>query len=224
MIRHGRKCIVNRDFFLKESEIRDYFIGLMCTDGSIGSSDYTIQIGLQIEDKDILEKISKLTNIPVYERKVTNYNYNSAYYRFRDKEIHNYFNEIGITSKKTHNLKLNIPLNNHILRGIFDGDGCVHINSYNNLIISIVSASKDFIIQIKDCIESKNIIISSITFHNNVYSLNIYRKKEALKFYNFIYANATLYMNRKYLKFNAVYNRNIINNNTLNSGNQRWES
>lgn len=203
--RTGRKSIVSEEFFVNSSEQRDYILGLLCTDGYIGKDDYTIQISLSEDDRELLEKISNITNVPLAERKLRKGRTKKLIsYRFRNKQIHTYLSSVGITNKKTHSLKLHIPLNNHILRGIFDGDGSVFLNNYNNKIVNIVSASKGFIDQIHDFLEDNKIEISSVKFHNNVFHLNIYRKSEVEKFRKLVYNNATLYMERKYIKFNAV--------------------
>lgn len=206
--RTGRKSVVDIKFFTEESEQRDYLIGLICTDGCISSSDYGIQITLSEKDKDVLTKISELTNVPIYKRFDKRFNCNLFSYRFRNKIIYSYLISLGITPKKTRTLSLNLPLTNHMLRGIFDGDGCITFNNCNNPIINIVSASEKFILQIRNFIEDNNIKISSIKYNNNVYNLNIYSKSEVLKFHGFIYLNATLYMERKHIKFNATSSRN----------------
>jgi len=205
--RTGKKSIVNEDLFINKSEFNEYFIGLMATDGYIGKTDYTIQISLK--DKEILEVFSKITNVPIYERFDKRFNSKIYSYRFRNKNLHKYFSQIGITNNKTKNIKIKIPLTNHILRGIFDGDGSIFKNNYNNNIINIVSASEEFILQIKNYLENNNVRISSLIFHNNVFNINIYKKSEVKNFYNLIYENATLYIERKYIRFNAISNGNI---------------
>lgn len=201
-IRTGRTSVVSLDFFTKSSPERDYFIGLLCTDGSIGSTDYGIQI--QLNDKEILEEVGRIINVPVYEKIDKRYNSKMYMLRFRNKNIHKYLVSIGLTPKKTSTLKLSIPLNNHILRGIFDGDGSIFRNKQGRNIINIVSASKEFTEQIADFLKKSDISVSSVKFRNNVYNINIYRKQEVEKFGWLIYLNATLYINRKYMKFNAV--------------------
>lgn len=200
--RTGRKSIVNLDLFLNKTEFSEYFIGMMCTDGYIGKEDYTIQISLK--DREILSKFSEITNIPIYKRIDKRFNSELYSYRFRNKVLHQYFTNIGIINNKTKTIDLKIPITPHILRGIFDGDGCVYRNNYDNTIVNIVSASEKFILQIKNYLNYNNIDFPSIKFYHNVYSLNIGKKSEVLKFYNLIYANATLYIERKYVKFNAV--------------------
>lgn len=200
--RTGKESIIDKDIFKNTSEFSEYFIGLLCTDGYIGKSDYTIQISLK--DEAILQKISEITNVPIYCRIDKRFHTKIYSYRFRNKDLHEYFMSIGITTCKTNSLHLKIPITHHILRGIFDGDGSIFKNRKHNNIISIVSASKIFIEQISDFIESFNIKISSVKFHNNVYNLNIYSQVEICKFYNLIYKDATLFIKRKYLKFNAV--------------------
>lgn len=200
--RTGRKSIVNETLFKERSEFSEYFIGLLCTDGFIGKNDYTIQISLK--DKDILDKISDITNVPIYERLDKRFDSKLYSYRFRNKQLHQFFSNIGIVNNKTKTLDLSIPLTNNILRGIFDGDGSIYKNSSGNLVVNIVSASETFTNQIKDFIEDNYITISSIKYHKNVFNINIYKQSEVNKFYHLIYTDATLFIDRKYLKFNAV--------------------
>lgn len=201
--RTGKKSIVNENIFKSKSEFSEYFIGLMCTDGYMGKSDYTIQISLK--DKEILNRFSTITNIPIYERLDKRFNSKLYSYRFRNKSLYRYFESIGITNCKTKTIELLIPFTPNILRGVFDGDGCISkINNNTGNKISIVSASKKFIIQIQEYLIESGIKMLPISYYNNIYSINIYKKSEVLKFYNLIYKDATLYIKRKYIKFNAV--------------------
>lgn len=100
--RTGRKSIISFEFFSNPSPERDYILGLLCTDGTIGSSDYTISIGLK--DREILESISKLTNVPIYSRLDKRYNTYMYTWRFRNKQIHKFLLDLGITPNKTKTL------------------------------------------------------------------------------------------------------------------------
>jgi intein/homing endonuclease len=88
-------------------------------------------------------------------RKYLNKKYNNYLYsvRFSNKKIHHYLGTLGIVPRKSKIIELKIPLNKHILRGIFDGDGCVRTTNLKSknpgINVTIVSGSKKLFLQLK---------------------------------------------------------------------------
>lgn len=91
-----------------------------------------------------------------------------------------------------------------LIRGIFDGDGCLSITTNNRKLLSICSASQLFLKDIYEYLLSKGIKCTGISKSRNLYSLNISSKRNNfIKFYNFLYedSNYTNRLNRKYEKY-----------------------
>ena len=117
----------------------------------------------------------------------------------------------GVHSRKTFTIgKPNIDENlmPHFIRGYFDGDGSFSFNPKNYSIkTQIISASDEFKQFIIDELNRNDIKI-------NLYSeikLQIQNKVDNLKFYNYIYENAKIYLNRKkekYEEFRRYYGYN----------------
>ena len=101
---------------------------------------------------------------------------------------------------------LDSQLVRHFVRGYFDGDGCLHITkSENQLNLQIVST--------KEMIESLAIIMSSIgvktyishpeRYTGNTYRLDTGGSRQVKKFCDWIYKDATIYLDRKYELFKS---------------------
>jgi hypothetical protein len=114
--------------------------------------------------------------------------------------------KLGLVPKKSLVIKFpteeQVPksLHSHYILGYFDGNGTAGANT------NISCGSRDFIYALKDVLpceissiyeKDKNIV--SGQFH--CYSLLIGRKKEMIKFYNWLYKDAELFLVRKKAKF-----------------------
>lgn len=99
-------------------------------------------VGLKLIDKQILEDISILTECRTpFKSGITSANNQMYKIDFRDSEVINDLKQLGLHQRKTLTVEYpnNIPENYHkdFIRGVFDGDGCIHfslkkgrINSY----------------------------------------------------------------------------------------------
>jgi transcriptional regulator with XRE-family HTH domain len=202
-----RKYTLDETYFNKiNTEDKAYFLGLMYADGNVSKRKNLFKIGLQEEDKEILNKfaIYLKTNKPISceppnkKNKTWKHNYKLT---IIGKKITKSLVDLGCVPQKS--LILQFPtteqvpehLLRHFIRGYFDGDG--HISTH----LSIVS-SKYFI----------DGLINIIRFHDLEYKiynckneftkrLVVGKKKSYLKFLSWIYKDATIYMQRKYEKY-----------------------
>ena len=135
-----------------------YFLGLMLTDGYIQNNN---QFGIDLTDEDCIQFISKVTN-KTYNSYTDN-QHNKTRHRliFSNSEVVKKLGEYGVVPNKSkilHALSLTteeeifLP---YLIRGIIDGDGCIYKTSYGAPAFYICSASKDFIIWIKQTLENK---------------------------------------------------------------------
>lgn len=206
------KYTYNKDYFkIIDTEDKAYFLGLLYADGNVHNNKMTIN--LQEKDKHILETFKLYIN---YTGPLTNN---------IKKENRQPQWRLGITSSELVNdllihgiipvksFKLTFPttipkeLQHHFIRGYFDGDGCIYVpNNKANCSFSLVSTF--------ELLESiKLILVNELQFNNNnlynppkvkgknVFTLSYYGRKSLIRLRNWLYKDATIYLNRKHDKF-----------------------
>lgn len=226
----GRKYHYNERIFEQiDSPEKAYWLGFITADGNIEQlsrtkadgtiyNNYRLTFCLSKKDKKHLEKFCEFlgdTNLPI-----------SEYTTFLDKTNKSY----QIVSLKIYCRQLAIDLMNHnifsrksckeipplitedliphFIRGELDGDGCLMLNDKK---INIVG-SNELMLYIKQ--ETSNKFKRSIGYihkdkkSKDLYSYNIYAAKDCQEFLEWIYKDATIYLDRKY----NIYKNNINNN------------
>lgn len=194
-------------------EWQAYFLGLLFSDGNLYKN--RVSISLVEDDFYIVEKIcSKLfVNPPKYYKsihKITNKEGNKIECRpqlcisFSNVKFANILREkFNLQSKKslTCQFPKNIPCQflNHFIRGYFDGDGCIKHNGTART-ISILG-SLPFLEAVKSILLLEGLEKVFIKQRGNIHSIYIYSKNDIDKFYEFLYKDATLFLERKHKKF-----------------------
>jgi len=194
-----------------DTEAKAYFLGLLYADGNvcIKGNRKRFQITLQDEDIPTLEKLLKeVGGGNLYkDRKYTKISiYNS---KMVDDLI-----KLGCVPSKSLILKFPkniIPDNlmNHFIRGFFDGDGSVVKIKDIGYTINFTSV-ESFLNPLKEILLNNGIKLSKFYIRyknklNSAGSMYFYQSKRKEKiFYNYLYKNATIYMDRKYLKMKNI--------------------
>lgn len=196
----------DKQFFNKiDNEEKAYWAGFIAADGNVRKDFLKMRIELNIKDYSHLEKFKKSIqgNNPIREN--IRPNNHSCYIDMNCKEACKALNNLGITPQKSLTLKINfdlIPkqLRHHFIRGYFDGDGS--INYYQRKDdkpleweISFIS-SKMFLEQILKEIKKEK---KFYTCGNN-YRICFCAKKDINDIINYLYKDATIYMDRKFNK------------------------
>ena len=151
----GRKFPCNDNFFKIQSADMAYILGFLAADGYVSKNENCISMELQAKDKEILDRIAKVTKITrpitVQQRKNGNYTATLRNWSFEWKKDLSHY---GIVNKKTFILSppelLNSKYYIDYIRGYFDGDGSLSITpavngkgtTYNKYSFEIVGASK----------------------------------------------------------------------------------
>lgn len=204
-----RKYPIYKDFFDKiDTEEKAYFLGFLYADGNNEKDANFVRIDLSAIDKDILYKLAKLIykensddRVRIYFREDKQKWY--GYFNINSKYICGQLEKLGCLPAKS--LILNYPhwldkkLTHHFIRGYYDGDGGIHINDRNNSKIKVIS-SYNFISHIQYLLKNELNINAPITKHDtsDVYLIQFSGNRQAKRFLDWIYTDATIYLDRKY--------------------------
>lgn len=208
-----RKYNLDENYFENiDSEDKAYFLGLLYSDGCVYK--YTMNIALQQGDSLILEKFKECLE---YTGKLYNIQFNNnskpqIKLSFSNKKITSDLLKLGVVPNKS--LILNFPTYNqvpkhlirHFIRGLFDGDGTI-----------IKRKRKDSRIEIYSSLIGSNDLIKGIFKEikiGNIYNVNSGKnstltfasKKDIIYFLDYIYTDATYYIERKYKLYIDVIN------------------
>ena len=225
---NGTQAKINHDYFENiDSEHKAYWLGFIYADGSItkkayekGSYTYRLRMELMFEDKYILEQMaldleSDLKPKEYYNDTSSFEGYNkpkhTAYIMFSSKKMGEDLVKLGVVPNKTLILKSlpSIPDNlmKHFIRGYFDGDGSVYLTK-DNTIKTAFYGTHDFINSIQDfLIKELDLTKKKITDQKeaNVSFVGM-AKQESEELYHYMYDEATIFLNRKYEKYNKYFN------------------
>lgn len=204
-----------------DSEEKAYWLGFIYADGCITRRKKTDAFEIKLSEKD-KSHLEKLKNSLQSEHKIgtyvssCGYNVGKTYCNLSIASQHLVDSLItkGVTYQKTHTLLFpknhQVPqsLMNHFIRGYFDGDGSVYCLESNGVGAISFTGTKDMLEGILN--ELKQIIptTSQIYKYKNkdVYDLKIGGYNYFKQCYEFLYNNATLYLERKKNKFEEILN------------------
>lgn len=200
---------VKTNVFIPRTVEGDYWLGFLLADGYIHGK---IELTLAFSDKEHLETFSKFTGAPIIDFK--------SYCRvvLFHKETVKYLQTLGFSNKKTFNGTLNLDCSYDILRGIIDGDGHITKNA-----VLIASSNPDIVAYITNFLNKENISyrVIKVSPENKKgltrlhYTISISMVKNPT-FFNKLYSESCVKLNRKYLKWVNRSAKTIIN--TVNSG------
>lgn len=213
---------LNEDFFKTiDTEEKAYFLGWMLSDGYVikpsNKKTYPIGIDVKIGDKYILEKFKEAIKLdesaPLLDqvkkakinssknaRKKDTYQTRLLFY---SKKMTQDLKKYNVIPRKSHTVRFpeNIDSNmiHHVIRGIFDGDGCISHN-----LVSFYGNEY----MMKDI---KKILVDTININDNkifngetCFSFSFSSKKDVKNFYHYIYDDATIFLKRKKERFEKL--------------------
>ena len=205
-IKHSqRNPTISKEFF--ESLIKsrkddfDYFLGVLATDGNISQDQIRISC-ISDENVEFLQHFKDFLKdkVSIHRtlRKDKNTYYNSIV--FKNRDIVDLLKNYGITPRKTFTLMLPY-INWNVLRGVFDGDGClVKDKRCNSWKFEIVSASIMFATQLEEFYKSKG-LHAHLYKEGDLYKISVLQKQDIIHIFNNIYKDCSYFLKRKYDKF-----------------------
>jgi intein-encoded DNA endonuclease-like protein len=207
------------------NETNSYILGLIYSDGCLSFDQHChrFKITISLNDIDIMEKVHKLMTP---QKKLHEYKHpkgtRPTYSVISCNEYDiDFIKSMGITERKSCNItfpnieKRYIP---HFIRGYFDGDGSVYVNTtktnhndnvkyYSYINASFTTGSLNFADQLNGIL-NKNDVLSHVVKDSREdhisWYVKIYEKQSVKRFYEWIYTDAELYLSRKKLKFTEM--------------------
>ena len=190
------------NFEIIDTEEKAYWLGFLYADGSVGSKEDKIELGLAEKDLKHIEKFRDFMNITnkiSYREKTKSYRMS-----FRSAKCKQDLIDKGCIPKKS--LILDFPNENqvpkhlirHFIRGYFDGDGWF-TNTESCFQIGIIG-TENFINGFLNSIKNTNKDNKIFDVHRKNgakrYVFVVY--DDVLNFLNWIYKDSNIYLERKY--------------------------
>ncbi len=209
-----RKYNVNDSYFnIINTEEKAYWLGFLMADGCINErpGQDRLKLVLSIKDKIHLESFKKAL---CFEGPIKDYTKKSgkfiglihSYIGITSQIMVDDLKKLNCTPRKSLSLvfpTLNKKLIHHFIRGYFDGDGSVFISNEkhwrNNNIFPVIhfrfSGTMNFLKEIDNLIGLSGMLKQPKG--NQIYTLEYKRNKKAKVFYDYLYKNATIFLERK---------------------------
>ena len=203
---HVLKTFNDEIFENIDTEEKAYWLGFLYADGYLDETRSALELSLQLSDKEHLDKFYKFVNC-TREVKLDTYRCRTS---LTSKKLAKSLVKHGCTQKKSFTItfpKISTSLLRHFVRGYFDGDGTITFGSKNDLkysSASLCSGSSDFIEEVVSVFntqtgskckqkghKSKSSTLYIVTLKSNL----------CVTFLNWLYKDATVYMNRKYNRY-----------------------
>ena len=209
---NSRKYNVNDNYFENiDSENKAYWLGFLYADGCMSSSRNTMSLSLASKDKDHIVKFLRdiESDYPIIDH-VNNLDVNFSKVNISSDKFYNGLLKNGCSPNKTFTItfpNLRNDLINHFIRGYFDGDG------------SISKSNKQYKFRLCGPSSMLNSVLFHIGFDNKLlkrwpnrsndnFDIDIGGNVQVLKILNYIYKDATIYLDRKhkrYLELQSLY-------------------
>ncbi len=230
----SRKCKYSCDetyFDNIDDEHKAYWLGFLYADGYIlskrtrsghGNENQSFGFSISIQDVELLEKFKQdlKSNHPInIYKNNTGFKTESSYGRILITSQHLVDNlkKYGMVENKT--TIVNMPnlspqLIPHFIRGLSDGDGSVIISHLKNGSLKYnwqLTSTKEMCQGILDFIEKPYLSLYQRfpERHVNNWTLSICGNNQVVEVLNKFYANATIYLERKYKKYVEMRGNNV---------------
>lgn len=217
-----------------DTEEKAYFLGLLYADGCVSSTRTSTSLALKESDREIVEKLNRLiypTKEVYYMKRHgrEHEDFQKSFGKFNFKTFYEGRWAIIITNKKikedliklgcvpakslilTFPTKEQVPehLRNHFIRGYFDGDGCISFTKEGGRYSFSLVGTLQFLTEAqKELVNNIDINYTKFYCHKNsvttTRTLTYAGINNVLKIRNYLYKDATIFMQRKYDKFFAI--------------------
>lgn len=202
---------INHYFFDTWSEEMAYILGFIAADGNINKLKYKLGIKLSIKDEQHLIKIRNI----LAPKQPLRYYINKKNKKYVSLEISSKYMcssliKLGIVPKKSLILKFPTVPEQFIkdfIRGDFDGDGCISKDSNSGYWQMNFLGTYDLLTSISQHINKNTNSGHRLPrlLKSNIHIIK-YAMYDSIKLCNYMYKDATIYLDRKYEKFQQLLN------------------
>lgn len=206
VLRHrGPKSKIGKEDFFDtiDCEAKAYFLGYIMADGnvSINNNQYSLKFHISIQDREIVDKFLEVINS---SNKATIREESQSYYvSLTSVHMCKRLMALGVVPRKTgiEAISKDIPRNliHHYLRGVFDGDGITDISKKRSGFIGSINMISGILEELKE----KLTVFEAGKNKKVVYFLG--GKKFSKKLYNYLYDEATIWLERKRTRLEYIY-------------------
>lgn len=203
---YGRKYQYNDDFFENiDNEEKAYWLGFIMADGYTlhTKKQKRLRIALGLKDENHLNKFlfSIDSNIDI------KYDGKNPYVDVNSTKMCDDLSKLGIVPNKSNNEivpEISENLLSHFIRGLFDGDGSWIITKHSNcetMSFDLLS-SKECLYEIQSIMKKSGISFPQVSIfeRKGIWCLRCHKREDVLKIIDFMYSEATIYLERKYQK------------------------
>lgn len=211
----NRKYFFDLNFFeVINTEEKAYWLGFLYADGYV-SYKGVVQLALQERDVSHLEAFKqylKTDNVPlIYKDNTKAYSLSLCSVKMSTDLIN-----LGCTQKKSLVLKFpteeQVPkeLIHHFMRGYFDGDGCIYVPNISRNSVFSALGTKEFLDGYEEALlvgikrDSPNKRTVRENWNENTQGIAYGGKLQVIKIFQYLYKDATIYLERKFNKFNNL--------------------
>jgi len=211
------KYSIDENFFARENELAFYWAGFIAADGCISSTSGANALNIKLSAKDAkhLEKFRDVISPqrPIHQKlhkghKNIKASMQVSFGIFSNNICNDLFEKFGIGQQKSLTYVmpkhlLDHPLLHHFIRGYTDGDGTFYSNQRKNRLPQCqyqLLGTEDFLDQIAEKI-SKECGLSQLKSRktkSKIYVLTYGGNRQAMKIREYLYQDATVYLERKY--------------------------
>lgn len=205
------KHTINESYFEKiDTHNKAYFLGWIASDGNIMPQG-KLRIQIQEEDIHILEALKKDIKYTgeIFNLKAVNERCKSqALLNIDRMKIVNDLSLLGLGPNKSLTLSLptfdQVPEEffNSFLRGFFDGDGSISVRPNGTTVVCSICSTDIFCKTLESYMKTLDIHFGKFYYRkpDKPTGSMFLNKENSIKFLNYIYKDAELKLNRKYLK------------------------
>ena len=219
--RLNRKYCFDETIFSNiDTEAKAYWLGFLMADGCINrisNVPQSVELSLQERDKATVQAFADFINAtPPIPLKIKHTKIGQNAYRIcvSSKILAADLVSHGCVIKKS--LILQFPnfikdsdLLRHFMRGYFDGDGTIYAPKKKQPCFSIVSTYDFCNVYNQMLVQHAGVNLTKIQCNRGLYYCSHGGKNQVRKIFDFLYKDATIYMERKYQKFASLYTNNI---------------
>lgn len=215
-------------FDLINTEEKAYWLGFLYADGYNHEDRNCISLRLQEEDIESLESFKKFLKtdkeIKIYKRstRIKRIPHNYCELCINSPKLSKRLAELGCFQKKTYTLEfptfLREDLIRHFIRGVFDGDGCISVTERKDRRVRgssmniqfTIAGRPEFISVCQDWLcKSTGLKKTKLNTIKNNFAASVHYggKGNITKIFKYLYEDSTIYMKRKYKKFQMIVSR-----------------